>query len=96
MRSNEKPVMIWTEDGVWYQQRTAGVLRSSYLGHIGTPDEVREWCENHALDFTQKFHAFDGTAIAEKWPHDSARTSSTKHAGPPAVPVCEPSGRIAP
>jgi len=60
--------MIWTEDGCWYQQTVNGVERSSYLGHIGTPDEVKEWCQEHSIDFTTKFHPFAGTAIAEKWP----------------------------
>jgi hypothetical protein len=62
--------MIWTEDGCWFQQRVDGVTRSSSLGYIGTPDEVREWCADKAIDFATKFHAFAGTAVAEKWPHD--------------------------
>ena len=72
MRANTKPVIIWTENGCWYQQTTNGVLRSSYLGHIGTPEEVREWCENNAIDFAGKFHAFEGTAMREKWPEKIA------------------------
>jgi hypothetical protein len=69
MRANDKAVVIWSENGCWFQQRTEGVLRSSYLGHIGTPDEVRQWCESKAVDFTTKFHDFAGTAIREKWPN---------------------------
>jgi len=38
-------------------------MRSSYLGHIGTPEEVEEWCGNNAIDFTTKFDWIFGTAI---------------------------------
>jgi len=78
MRSNAKPVIIWTEDGSWYQETVNGVMRSSYLGHIGPPEEVREWCESKAIDFATKFHAFAGTAVAEKWPTNCA--PATAHA----------------
>ena len=67
-----KAVIIWTENGCWFQQRTDGVLRSSYLGHIGTPDEVREWCECKAIEFATKYDRIFGTAVAEKWPHGFA------------------------
>ncbi len=63
------PIVIWTEDGCWFQQPTpTGEVRSSYLGHIGTPEEVKEWCENRLIDFTRRFEAFQGTAIRERWP----------------------------
>ena len=68
MLTKDKPVMIWTEDGCWYQQKQNGVQRSSYLGHIGTSFEVAEWCESHGTEFATKFHPFAGTAVAEKWP----------------------------
>ena len=72
MKAEYKPVMIWTEHGCWYQQVVHGVQRSSFLGKIGTPEEVREWCESSAIDFTQRYHDFEGTAIRERWP-DSPR-----------------------
>jgi len=68
MLSNRRSTIIWTEDGCWFQQVQNGVERSSYLGRIGTPEEVREYCETSAIDFTRKYHAFNGTALAEKWP----------------------------
>ena len=92
MRANEKPVIIWTENGCWFQQRTDGILRSSYLGHIGTPDEVREWCECNATDFTGKFHDFAGTAIKEKWPEKICAPDSAHVAGGEACPAA-PVGR---
>lgn len=61
------PVLIWTEDGCWFQQTVNGVMRSSYLGHIGTPEQVKELCEDRLIDFTQKFD-FQGTGIRERWP----------------------------
>jgi hypothetical protein len=66
--TTQRPVIIWTEDGCWYQQTVGGVLRSSWLGKIGTPDEVREFCESRAMDFAAKAHRFNGTAIRERWP----------------------------
>jgi len=68
MRAHNEPVIIWTENGCWYQQTENDVTRSSYLGHIGNPDEVKEWCLLHSVDFTKTFHPFAGTAVAEKWP----------------------------
>jgi hypothetical protein len=65
-----KAVIIWTENGCWFQQKADGLLRSSYLGHIGSPDEVREFCASKAIEFATKYDAIFGTAVAEKWPHD--------------------------
>jgi hypothetical protein len=70
MSINVNAVMIWTSDGCWFQQSLDGVTRSSFLGHIGTSEQVREWCEDRAIDFATKFHAFRGTAVSEKWPHN--------------------------
>jgi hypothetical protein len=78
MRSNTKAVIIWTENGCWFQQTVDGVFRSSFLGHIGTPEEVREWCESQAIDFATKFHAFAGTAVAEKWPRNCTPSSRSR------------------
>jgi len=64
MRAYNKPVIIWHPDGCWYQDYDdQGRMRSSYLGHIGTPEEVGEWCGNNAVDFTTKFDWIFGTAI---------------------------------
>jgi hypothetical protein len=41
------------------------------MGRIGTAEEVKEWCDNNALDFAQKFHAFEGTAVRERWPNQT-------------------------
>ena len=68
MNAHRNPVVIWTENGCWYQQLERGLLRSSYLGHLGTPEEVREWCENSGVDFAKKFDEFCGTGIRERWP----------------------------
>lgn len=68
MMMRDRSVIIWTEDGCWFQQKLNGVERSSFLGKIGTADQVREWCEGNAIDFADKFHAFTGTAVKEKWP----------------------------
>jgi len=72
MAANERAVLIWTEDGAWFQQKQNGVVRSSYLGKIGSAEQVRAWCESRAIDFATKFHAFNGTAVAEKWPARAA------------------------
>ncbi len=66
--NTQRPVIIWTEDGCWFQQTVAGVLRSSWMGKIGSPDEVREFCAEHGTDFAEKFHAFNGTAVRDRWP----------------------------
>lgn len=70
--ANDRPVIIWTEDGAWYQQNLNGIVRSSYLGKIGTAEQVREWCEGRAIDFAMKFDPYKGTAVAEKWPARAA------------------------
>ena len=67
---NEKACIIWTEHGRWFQQRTNGIERSSYLGHIGTPEQVKDWCATQTVDFATQFHAFNGTALKEKLPSD--------------------------
>lgn len=68
IKSHDRPVIIWTEDGAWYQQNVNGVKRSSYLGKIGSAEQVREWCESRAIDFATKIDAFKGTPVAERWP----------------------------
>ena len=67
-----KACIIWTENGCWFQQEIGGVTRSSYLGHIGTAEEVREWCMAQVtdVDFATKFHLFSGTALRSKILHD--------------------------
>lgn len=81
MKANT-PSIIWTENGCWFQQWENGLRRSSYLGHIGTPEEVKEFCESKAIDFTKHFHAFNGAAISERWPKDvPAETANTPSAG---------------
>ena len=72
MKAKDKPVIIWTPEGSWFQQAVNGTTRSSFLGQIGPPEQVKEWCEANTLDFAQKFHAFRGTAVRERWP-DSPR-----------------------
>jgi len=37
--------MIWTPDGCWFQRESNGVVRSSWMGQIGTIDEVAERCK---------------------------------------------------
>lgn len=81
MKANT-PTIIWTENGCWFQQFENGIRRSSYLGHIGTPEEVKEFCESKAIDFTKQFHAFNGTAITERWPKSvPSTTANTADAG---------------
>ena len=68
MNDKDGSVVIWTEDGCWLQQTVSGVRRSSYLGRIGTPEEVREWCSDQNVGFATKFHPFSGVGMAERWP----------------------------
>jgi hypothetical protein len=71
---NEKACIIWTENGCWFQQRINGISRSSYLGHIGTPEEVKDWCALRTVDFATQFHAFNGTPVKDKMPKDLRST----------------------
>lgn len=77
MSDNTNSVIIYTDNGCWFQQTIGGLKRSSYLGNIGTADEVREFCEGKRIGFADKFHAFSGTALREKWPELAARTRIT-------------------
>ena len=48
----EKAVMIWSQDGRWFQCRDeTGRVQVSFLGHIGTAEAVRAWCDSHGIEF---------------------------------------------
>lgn len=43
-------LVLWTPDGVWYQFRDCGQIRSSYLGRQSLP-AVASFCRKHGLLF---------------------------------------------
>lgn len=45
--------LIWTPDGSWLQSRKTGRLVASYLGRVGTLEELQEYAHWMGLDFCQ-------------------------------------------
>jgi len=46
-----KALIIWTDDGCWYQHTLGGVMRSSWLGHVGSRVAVESWCASKGIGF---------------------------------------------
>jgi len=48
---DEKAVLIWAEDGCWFQTVRDRVVRSSYLGRVGPTKTVEAWCRSRGIEF---------------------------------------------
>ena len=59
-------VMIWTPEGCWYQRTMNGVTRCSFMGDLGTIDEVAERCKEQAMRFEKFADTFDDARSLEK------------------------------
>lgn len=71
-----KAVMIWTPEGTWQQQTVNGIVRSSWLGNIGSARSVQEWAEAHGMEF-EIFQAFRNSVsrVAAPASSPSAKTA---------------------
>jgi len=48
-----KTTIIWAPGGCWLQRTSGDVVRSSYLGLIGTTSAVHAYCLDHDIEFVE-------------------------------------------
>jgi hypothetical protein len=47
----ETDLIIWADDGCWFQHLERGIVRSSFLGHVGRKEAVSDWCAQRGIRF---------------------------------------------